>query len=444
MASKHDPWFMFKTVLTMASETNPPFYYFILHFWVSLFGYSEFSLRLLSALFGSLSILAIYSLGKLVFNKRTATIAALILAVSVYHIQYSQEARGYTLSVFLTIVSFYFLIKMTNRLTITNAFIYILSSVLMLYTHYFAVFTIIAQNLFYLTILVYRRRAGVIKLWHWILLQLLIIFAFIPGIMHLFIIKSSMQESFWITKTNILKLINYMILYSGSFFLLPLFSLFALVSVLGFRRVIKNKTLSRFFSVDQHYNQEPGISEGYRIYLLVLWFVVPIMIPFLISLLSTPMFVARYAITATIPFYLLASKGIDGLKSKWFVTSVGVLIVILFLFKFDFYYHDIQKHQWREVISEIENSAGKDDIIIVYPPYEKLSASYYKTRNDIDVIAIEKNFPTINNLGNRKIWIVAHTHPLNRKRFREGLSSRYNFELEKHFVRLDLFKLSQK
>lgn len=444
MASTHDPWFMFKTVLSQQSETNPPLYYFILHFWVSLFGDSEFSLRLPSALFGSVSILAIYALGKLLFNKRTATIAALILAASVFHLQFSQEARGYTLSVFLTIISFYFLVKMTKRLTFTHSILYILSCVMMLYTHYFAIFTIFAQNLFYLTIFIQRRRAGAIKLWHWIILQLLIIVIFIPGLNHLLKIKASMQESFWITQSGISKLANYMILYSGSVYLLALFMLFLFVAVVGLGKITNNKYFRQIFSSDRDNNQEPGISEGYRIYMLLLWFIVPIMIPFVISVVSTPMFVARYAITATIPLFLLVSKGIDGLKNRQHIIAAGALIILLSLLPISTYFGVTHKHQWREIMSEIEENAGKDDIILVYPTFENIPAKYYKTRDDIEVMGIGKSFPSFENLGNRRIWVVMQAHPLNRKRIREGLSSRYNFELEKHFVRLDLFKLSQK
>ena len=53
------------------NESNPPFYYLVLHFWIPLFGDSEFISRLPSAVFGSLSIPAIYAVGKLMFNKRT-------------------------------------------------------------------------------------------------------------------------------------------------------------------------------------------------------------------------------------------------------------------------------------------------------------------------------------------------------------------------------------
>jgi mannosyltransferase len=92
----------------LQNDNNPPLYYAILHYWVWIFGDSEFAARVPSALFGSFSIIAIYSVGRFLFNKNVGSFAALILATSVFHIKYSQEARAYSLLAFLTLVSYYF------------------------------------------------------------------------------------------------------------------------------------------------------------------------------------------------------------------------------------------------------------------------------------------------------------------------------------------------
>ena len=63
---------------------------------------------------GSLSVLLIYKFGKELFNKNAGLIAALIMAVSVFQIKYSQEARTYSLIVFLTLLSNYFFLRLLS------------------------------------------------------------------------------------------------------------------------------------------------------------------------------------------------------------------------------------------------------------------------------------------------------------------------------------------
>lgn len=60
-----------------------------------LIGTSEFALRWPSAMAGVLAIAAIFALGKHLYNQRTGTIAAGLLAILLPFVSYSQEARPY-------------------------------------------------------------------------------------------------------------------------------------------------------------------------------------------------------------------------------------------------------------------------------------------------------------------------------------------------------------
>jgi len=68
----------------------------------------EFMARLGSAIFGVLTIFAVYALGKRFFSRGEATIAATFVAVSPFLIKYSQYARAYALFAFLSLLSLYF------------------------------------------------------------------------------------------------------------------------------------------------------------------------------------------------------------------------------------------------------------------------------------------------------------------------------------------------
>ena len=78
---------------------NPPLYFSLLHGWL-VFGDSEASLRLLSAVFGVLTIPTVYALGRTIRDHRLGIVSALLFAISPFQVWYSQEARAYSLLTF--------------------------------------------------------------------------------------------------------------------------------------------------------------------------------------------------------------------------------------------------------------------------------------------------------------------------------------------------------
>ncbi len=96
--------------MTRSDIGNSPFYYLTLHFWMDVFGLSDFSARSFSVLFSVLIILLTYLFARRFFSENTALIAATIVAIEPFFIAYSHQARNYSLTFFLTLLStFYFL-----------------------------------------------------------------------------------------------------------------------------------------------------------------------------------------------------------------------------------------------------------------------------------------------------------------------------------------------
>lgn len=88
-------------------DFHPPVYYILLNLWAGLFGSSELALRLPSILFGLGSIFFAYKIALKVFDKSTAVLTALFLTINPLHIYYSQEARMYSLAMFLVVLTVY-------------------------------------------------------------------------------------------------------------------------------------------------------------------------------------------------------------------------------------------------------------------------------------------------------------------------------------------------
>ncbi len=134
-------------------DVHPPLYYYLLKLWASLFNYSLFSFRSFSVLFGILSVWSIYWIGKKLFSTRVGLISAFLMTISPFAIQYSQEARMYSLFGFLSLWLIYFFIKSLQK----NQWLDWLSwsgiGILFFYTHYLALFTFV---IFYFTTLTYK------------------------------------------------------------------------------------------------------------------------------------------------------------------------------------------------------------------------------------------------------------------------------------------------
>src|SRR3954468_1194333 len=82
-------------------ETNPPGYYVLLHGWMTLFGTAEFTVRALSALISTTTVLIVYPIGRLTAGRPVALLAALLMAVNPVAVASAQEARAYALSALL-------------------------------------------------------------------------------------------------------------------------------------------------------------------------------------------------------------------------------------------------------------------------------------------------------------------------------------------------------
>ena len=102
----------FHDMMTMIiNDVHPPLYYWSVKLFASFFNYSVLGIRMFSAVFGVLGVWAIYLFTKELFDRRTALWAALIIAISPFAVQYSQEARMYVMLVFFITIAAYFFVK---------------------------------------------------------------------------------------------------------------------------------------------------------------------------------------------------------------------------------------------------------------------------------------------------------------------------------------------
>ena len=129
-------------------DTHPPFYYALLSGWVRLFGTSELGVRSLSALLGVLTVLLLYAFASRLVDREVAVAAAALAASSAFAAHAGQEARMYPLLGFLALASWFAMLMAIEDKKRWGWALYVVSTVLMLYTHYFGFLVLGAQALY--------------------------------------------------------------------------------------------------------------------------------------------------------------------------------------------------------------------------------------------------------------------------------------------------------
>jgi 4-amino-4-deoxy-L-arabinose transferase-like glycosyltransferase len=401
-----------------AGDVEPPLYYFLLHYWMMVFGTSASAVRLLSVLFGVLAIPMIYVVGRQLFNKEVGLVGALVLALSSFNIWYSQETRMYSLMVLLALLSMYFFLRLLRRRLLQRNNLalsagYVFFTALLVYTHYYGWFVVIAQNIYVLTLwLLSRERA--FKLRHWIGLQAIVAALYVPWIP----VLSSQSAGvalhawlYWIPQPTAATLIFTYQLYSGTaglvadsgtvvllaavlsalFLGLSVFSLFAYQKVRGamdWKAPLKSL---------ESYAWEVRIQDLTPVYFLAVWLLAIYLIPFAISEIWSPIYWYRYTIAASVALYLLVGKGIANINNKPTKLAVIGVVAALSVASLPSYYFGVTRDQTREATSLIDANAKSGDVVLIYPDFENLPFDYYNNRTDVAVKLISYGNGSVNN-----------------------------------------------
>jgi mannosyltransferase len=421
-----------------SNDPHPPFYYFILHYWAAFLGNSEISIRLLSLIFGLLSIAMIYIVGKLLFDRSAALIASLFLSLSQFHIYYSQEARMYSLINLLSLcsmVSFLLLLRTKKSLRIAC---YLLSNILLLYTHNVGFLIIAAQNIFMLTLFFRFRKVGEFTCLKWIILQTMPVLFFLPWLKIVITQWMNIQKNWWMRAPSLRSIQQTLLDYSGGTVLYVLFVALVIIAVLMSFLTTQNKR-EKLLDVFKFSKRKARIRTLPEIYLCMVWLFSPIIILFLISKVSRPIYIIRVTIAASPALYLLAAQGIKSIRNKIIQIIVGSIIVFLLLISLQSYYTQIKKTRWREAVKYIESGAQSGDLLIFnLGCYSYTVFNYYSTRNDI----VKRSSPTGDFIDDTNIHKFAKILPKQRRVWlilcqshdRQGLMKK---ELGKSFDQID-------
>lgn len=349
-----------------------PLYFFILRCWIRIFGTSEFSLRLPSVIAGVISVFLTYRIGDELFGRRTGLISSFILAISPLHIFYSQEARHYGFSVFFTLLSVvYFLKLLKNGYGKITYICYVAATAALLYTHIFGVFIAAIQNFYFFS----QHSTGKKQ---WTTAQLIIFAIFLLWLIPYIIFLREQKEYVaacidWIPKANFSVLTDTFRTFSyggdrygGS-------------DVFVGSRLGVSKSLFYIMAALCAAGALPFPKQKYnnKIIFISLWLFIPPLVLFIFSLFSQPLFVIRYVIFASPAYYLLIARGISGVGGTfpqiWIIASMAFLTLPSLIA----YYTGDLKIDWRRTISYVETGIRTGENIIVAPSHCIQMFGYY-------------------------------------------------------------------
>jgi uncharacterized membrane protein len=400
-------------------DTHPPLFYLAEKCMILLFGSSEITLRFLPALAGTISVWAIYLLGKEFYNKHLGLTAALLTCVNFFHLSYSQEARQYIFLFLFVCLSFLFLVKFIKTLSLKNGLYYALFTLLALYFQYFSLFIVASQCVL----------AGLCWLWeqedkrkfflNFLISGCVIALGFsfqIPQIL-----KMSSAGASWIPPTTDDFAIKIFFDFFGNAGLLHPFVI--LLLLLGLMYLLQHLKTTR----------QPLKSDRYALLALVLfgWICFSFLIAYLRSILAIPMIVSRYFIIVLPAFLLLLSLGFEFIKNRHL--KYGLLIFFCLLSLIDItlvknYYSKATKTQFRELAQSINDFPA-------YPVNAALTSwhlTYYLNKYGFKGPVYSSGFDRFSNDALHDtilhgFWLAdAHSGPKPSKEVIDKLSIRYN------------------
>jgi mannosyltransferase len=335
-------------------ERIPPLHYLILHAWVRVLGHAEWSVRLPSALAGIASVFVLFLLTKRLFGVGAALIAALLLAVAPYQIEYAQEARAYTLVVLTSLLSCWMFVRLLDtegakpRLDAT----YVLASVAALYSHLYAIFTLAAQAVAY-ALEWTRSDKPLLGVRRWVVTQVAIAALFLPWLPIAIRWARSVGSGFWVRPMTLYDLCAAYVAYAGGTGILIALLVLVVLGVIAERR------------------NRRGIA------LMLALATLPVVVPVIVSILTKPTFTPRYGIVAPAALYALAGCGVIALRYR--IAQV-VLTLALAALSINGLRAIPDKPDWRGLVAYLQREARPGDYIVMNPHRSTYVYDYYATR----------------------------------------------------------------
>ena len=354
--NESSPKYSFKEAndIILFQEGTPRFYFFLIKIFNYIFGYTVYNTRLISVIFGIASIIFIYKLARKLFNKNIGLYSAIFLTFNLFHIEYSQEARTYSMLVFFVILSYYYLISFIKVTSYKNAIFLGISLGLITNAQPLGIINVASIYLILLYIFILEKEKK-FELFKKILLSgVVFLIVFIPAIST--ILKVSEFTTFWITKPSLeylFQIFNQLLGSSLIFTLLFIFIYFVFVFY-SLKIIRKKKT-----------ENKNNYKLGFIIINLWIWFEIAVIL--IKSYFGISIVLHRYFIAIIPAFAIIVALTINLIKNKLLKEIIALSLITFLLFDIfiikDFY-SVTRKSQFDKVAEFIvEKNTSKHKVV---------------------------------------------------------------------------------
>jgi uncharacterized membrane protein len=383
-------------------DVHPPLYYWLAKLWAAPFLYSPAGIRSFSLVLGVAIVFSIFWIGMKMFNKKAGLLAAVFVAFSPFAIEYSQEARMYSLFGLLMLWSVWFFYQALKTNNLRNWIIWGLLSGLAFYTHYLSLFFFL---MFYAAFVYYRiadkkinlntktdEKLGILHKMREVLIGgkgfwigTGIIFVFFASWIKIFIGHISKGNLGWINPSQLSDIPKtlqifffghpagtggvpwsneFRFFFDGTSAGLMIFTLFLVTGTLAWVRKIKWREFS-ILAI---------ISFGTLLLLILLSHGIDLEINGAVKNISVKLYVARYFMPAALLVYLLlAGLVVSVFKSKYaWVIVMAIYAVLLMNLKPLTY-----SSSWSVLYYNQDDLLGKEDVLVAVNPFDYTTARYY-------------------------------------------------------------------
>lgn len=324
-------------------DSSPPLYYSILHYWAIIFGNTEFSLRLLSALLGILLIPLLFISGKIIFNRTVGIYSALLAAISPIHIYYSQEIKMYSLLPLLSLASFLLLYLGIKRRGYGYWTGYAITTILCIYTHNYGILLLFAEICYF--IFFFCKDRSILP--KFFLAQACIFLVCSPRFL-VIANQIAMYMNPWIALPALKDLKSTFIFFCLSSWRLPLSE----ILIVSFNIMIPVFMFIFLF----------GIFSKQKLFLLA--YFIPLLLTFLLSFKIHIYVPGRYDILVFPAFCLTIAAGLNRITLRFLRKFLLAIIIAATFISLYHYYFIYNKSSDSFVVNYLQSRMGERDVVV--------------------------------------------------------------------------------